>query len=334
MKTQEIADFLSAEIVGDGTVEISGIASVTAAVESEIAFFEKSEMTFESRASCLLVPLDFCGETSQPHIHVKDPKLAFTLVAQKLQKHQRRYFGKNQSKIASSADVRTLEIGAFVTIGEHSYIGEGCQIADGVRVGRNVTIKNLTVIHPNCVIYDNVEIGNNCVIHAGTVIGSDGFGYVKNEVGEHVQFPQIGSTIIGNNVEIGSNCSIDRGSLGTTRIDDGTKIDNLVQIAHNVQIGKRVLIAAQSGIAGSSVIEDDVTIAGQVGIADHVTIKAGAVIGAKSAVFPHKIVRPGVWSGIPVKPLDEYRLQNAHLKGLKKLKDDVKNLKKQGQSGK
>ncbi len=62
-------------------------------------------------------------------------------------------------------------------------------------------------------------------------------------------------------------------------IGEGTKIDNLVQIAHNVSIGRHCLLAAQSGISGSSTIEDDVMMGGQVGMADHLTIGAGAMLG-------------------------------------------------------
>ncbi|MEO7659140.1 MAG: UDP-3-O-(3-hydroxymyristoyl)glucosamine N-acyltransferase, partial [Pyrinomonadaceae bacterium] len=316
MKTQEIADFLSAELIGDGTVEISGIASLASACENDLAFVDRSEISIESSAGCLLVPSDFKAELSQPFIRVNDPKLAFTVIANKLRKTAPIRIAKSPSFIAESANVKTLQIGSFVTIGEGSVVGEDCRIGDGVSIGNNVIIKNGSVIFPNSVIYDDVKIGAECVIHAGSVIGSDGFGYIKDDQGEHLQFPQVGTVEIGDRVEIGANCTIDRGSLGTTRIGHGTKIDNMVHIAHNVQIGKRVLIAGQSGIAGSSVVEDDVVIAGQVGIADHVTIRAGAVIAAKSAVFPNKIIRKGVWAGIPVRPIKDYARQNADLKGL------------------
>ncbi len=328
MKTQEIAEFLSAELIGDGTVEVSGIASLASACESDLAFVDRSETPLGSNAGCLLVPSDFKTDLSQPFMRVNDPKLAFTLIANKLRKNAQVQIAKSPSFIAESANVKTLQIGAFVTIGERSVVGEDCNIGDGVSIGNNVTIKNGSILHPNCVIYDNVKIGTECVIHAGSVIGSDGFGYIKDDQGEHLQFPQVGTVEIGDRVEIGANCTIDRGSLGTTRIGHGTKIDNMVHIAHNVQIGKRVLIAGQSGIAGSSVVEDDVVIAGQVGIADHVTIRAGAVIAAKSSVFPNKIIRKGIWAGIPVRPIKDYARQNADLKGLHDLKSDVKELKK------
>src|SRR6185295_9789490 len=105
-------------------------------------------------------------------------------------------------------------------------------------------------------------------------------------------------------------------------------IDNLVQIAHNVQIGKRVVIAAQTGISGSTVIEDDCVIGGQVGMGDHARVQIGAVIGSQAGILPGKIVRPGVWWGTPVQPLDEYKRQNAMVKGLGRLREEIKELKK------
>nr|MDQ3374251.1 UDP-3-O-(3-hydroxymyristoyl)glucosamine N-acyltransferase [Acidobacteriota bacterium] len=152
---------------------------------------------------------------------------------------------------------------------------------------------------------------------------------VRDGANGYVKFPQIGTVVIEDDVEIGSNSCIDRGALGETRIGAGTKIDNLVQIAHNVRIGKRVVIASQTGISGSTIIEDDCVIGGQVGFGDHATVKSGAIIGSKAGVLPGKIVRAGVWWGVPVQPLDEYKRQNAMVKALPRLREEIKELKRQ-----
>ncbi len=306
MKTKEIAEFLSASLVGDPNIEISAVASLQSAEAGQLSFQSRCE-PFVTEASGVIVPNNFEAASDAALIKIADPKLAFTRIARILHPVELVRSWHGTAYVPTMSTVNAILIGAYASIGEGSNIGESSQIHAGVRVGLNVKIGSSTIIHPNCVIYDGVTIGSDCVIHAGTVIGSDGFGYVRDESGEHVQFPQLGSVEIGNGVEIGSNCTIDRGSLGTTRIGDGTKIDNLVHVAHNVQIGKRVLIAGQSGIAGSSIIGDDVIIAGQVGISDHVTIMPGAMIGAKSSVFPHKVIRAGFWMGIPVEPIREYR---------------------------
>jgi len=184
-------------------------------------------------------------------------------------------------------------------------------------------------IFPNVVIYENVFISNRVKLHAGAIIGADGFGFVRDGANGYVKFPQIGTVVIEDDVEIGSNSCIDRGALGETRIGAGTKIDNLVQIAHNVRIGKRVVIASQTGISGSTIIEDDCVIGGQVGFGDHATLKSGAIIGSKAGILPGKIVRAGVWWGVPVQPLDEYKRQNAMVKALPRLREEIKEMKRQ-----
>jgi UDP-3-O-[3-hydroxymyristoyl] glucosamine N-acyltransferase len=84
-----------------------------------------------------------------------------------------------------------------------------------------------------------------------------------------------------------------------------------------------VVIAAQTGISGSVTIEDDCVIGGQVGFGDHIRVQSGAVIGSKAGVLPGKIVRPGVWWGIPIQPLDEYKRLNAHLSRVPHMRDEL-----------
>ncbi|MGI8469183.1 MAG: UDP-3-O-(3-hydroxymyristoyl)glucosamine N-acyltransferase [Pyrinomonadaceae bacterium] len=331
MKVEEIAKIVEGKLKGDGATEIFRVANFEDASENEISFVEKLELAEaarKSKASCLLIPENFPAELPCS-ITIKNPKLAFAKIAEKLHPFNWRAGWHKTISISENADVRASFIGAFVTVGENSCIGEGTQIAGGTRIGSNVSIGKCAVIHPNCVIYDNVSIGSDCVIHAGTIIGADGFGFVRDGANGYIKFPQIGMVEIGDNVEIGANSCVDRGALGTTRIGSGTKIDNLVQIAHNVEIGERVVIAAQTGISGSTIIESDAVIGGQVGIGDHARVLSGAIIGSQAGVLPGKIVRAGVWWGTPVQPLDEYKRQNARLKGIGRLKDEIKELKKQ-----
>lgn len=338
MKTIFTVSALCAIVDGeqDGAdVEIHSVADLENAAEGEITFVEKpadekfAELIAKTKASCLIVPLGADVQTNAALIRVKNPKFAFAKIAAKIYERENNPEDFHPTSIiADGANVRAFHVGAFVTIGNDSNIEEGARIYDGVRIGKNVEIGKFTVIHPNCVIYDNVHIGSDCVIHAGTVIGADGFGYVRGDDG-YTKFPQIGTVFIDDEVEIGANSCVDRGALGETRIGRGTKIDNLVQIAHNVQIGERVIIASQTGISGSTVIESDAVIGGQVGMGDHARVKSGAIIGSQAGVLPGKIVRPGIWWGTPVQPLDEYKRQNAHVKGLARLKEEVKELKKQ-----
>jgi UDP-3-O-[3-hydroxymyristoyl] glucosamine N-acyltransferase len=328
MKAREIADLVGGELVGDADVDIRRVASIDSAAAGDIAFVERNA-EISTNASCVLVPLDFSFDVPAAKIKVRDPKLAFARAAAVLHLPKQRESQIHPSAVISkTAELgEQLFVGAFVCIGDNSSIGNGSQLRAGSKIGDNVSIGKNCVLHPNVFIEDGCTIADNVILHSGVVIGADGFGYVRDQT-EYVKFPQIGTVVIEDNVEIGANSCVDRGALGETRIGEGTKIDNLVQIAHNVQVGKRVVIAAQTGISGSTVIEDDCVIGGQVGMGDHALVKSGAIIGSQAGVLPGKIVRPGIWWGTPVQPLDEYKRQNSHLKGIARLRKEFSELKK------
>jgi UDP-3-O-[3-hydroxymyristoyl] glucosamine N-acyltransferase len=57
-----------------------------------------------------------------------------------------------------------------------------------------------------------------------------------------------------------------------------------VHIGHDTVVGKNCLFAAQVGIAGATVIEDEVILWGQVGVSKTLTIGKGAELYAQSGV--------------------------------------------------
>jgi UDP-3-O-[3-hydroxymyristoyl] glucosamine N-acyltransferase len=133
--------------------------------------------------------------------------------------------------------------------------------------------------------------------------------------------------VIEDDVEIGAHTAIDRPAVGETRVGAGTKIDNLVQVAHGVRIGRHVLLAAQAGIAGSSVIEDQVTLAGQVGVAGHLTIGKGTIATAQTGI-PNS-VEPGAFlSGYPAIPNRDWLKASAVFRRLPELRKLVSDLER------
>lgn len=333
MKVKELARIIGTETVGNGEIEIDSISEISAAGPSSLAFYEKSDPLPETSAGCLIIgssaQLPTQVAENKAFIIAENPKLAFALAASILLPKEKPFTGISPfASIAESAEIGdNVAIAPFVTIEPGSKIGSGSIIYPGTYVGRGVAIGEDCTIHPNVSISAAAEIGNRVILHSGVVIGADGFGFVRGADGRYTKFPQIGSVVIGDDVEIGANTCIDRGALGNTFIGAGTKIDNLVQIGHNVRIGCRCVIAAETGISGSVVIEDDCVIGGQVGFGDHVYVQRGAVIGSQAGVLPGKIVRPGVWWGTPIRPLDEYKRLNAHINGIERLKEDVRQLK-------
>ncbi|HYE66736.1 MAG TPA: UDP-3-O-(3-hydroxymyristoyl)glucosamine N-acyltransferase [Pyrinomonadaceae bacterium] len=328
----DLAAHVGGRVLGDGSLLIKGVASVEQAQEGEIAFVDEDrflESARESRASCLIVP-EGARVDAKCVIEAARPKLAFALIAELLHPPKRQEPAVHPTAVlAASAKVdESAFIGAYVRVGKAAVIGQGTQVHAGAIIGDGVRVGRDCVIHPNVVLYAGVCLGDRVILHACVVVGADGFGYVRGESGYH-KFPQIGTVLIEDDVEIGAHTCIDRGALGRTRIGRGTKIDNLVQVAHNVEIGERVVIAAQTGISGSTVIEDDAVIGGQVGMGDHARVQSGAVIGSKAGILPGKIVRAGVWWGIPVQPLNEYKRLNAHLSRLPQMREEIKELHKQ-----
>ena len=330
----ELAARVGGRVRGDGSVLISGVAGLETAGAGEIAFIDDGKVSAGARpsgASCLIVPEGAEVKGAQCLIEVARPKLAFALVAEMLHPPRRRAGGIHPTAVvAASANLdESVYAGAWVEVGERTTVGAGTQIHAGAVIGAGVTVGRDCVIHPNVVLYDGISLGDRVILHAGVVVGADGFGYVPDELNVRHKFPQIGTVVIEDDVEIGACTCIDRGALGQTRIGRATKIDNLVQIAHNVEIGERVVIAAQTGISGSTVIESDAVIGGQVGIGDHARVESGAVIGSKAGILPGKIVRAGVWWGIPVQPLSEYKRLNAHMNRLPQMREEIKELRRQ-----
>ena len=334
----ELAESLAGRVIGDPQIRVMSVASLSSAGEGTVAFVDdpKSlESAQGSAASALIIP-EGTGErlretTGACLIEVPKPKLAFARVAGILHppKH-REPFIHPSAVIAKSANVDlTVFIGPHVVIGEGTRVGAGTRIEGGVIIGEQVNVGVDCVLHPNVVLYDDVTIGNGVILHAGVCIGADGFGYVREgeEKGAYHKFPQRGTVVIEDNVELGAHTCVDRAAFGKTRIGRGTKIDNQVHVGHNCDIGERVVIAAQTGISGSVIIEDDVVIGGQVGFGDHIRVMSGAVIGSKAGVLPGKIVRPGVWWGIPIQPLDDYKRLNAHVGRLPHMREEIKELR-------
>ena len=214
-----------------------------------------------------------------------------------------------------------IEPGAI--IGPEAQIGRGSRISAGAVIGYRVTVGRDCFVGPGASI-THALMGNRVIIHAGARLGQDGFGFAMGPSG-HYKVRQVGRVIIQDDVEIGANTTIDRGALKDTVIGEGTKIDNLVQIAHNVVIGRHCVIAAQTGISGSTILEDFVAMGGQCGTVGHIRIGAGAQIGAQSGVASD-IPRGERWGGYPAKPMSSWAREVALLKRLTKRKSPVESI--------
>ncbi len=256
------------------------------------------EQALGSNAGLILANTSLVEGNGEPRlIPVTDARLAFAIVAERLRPI-------TAARLAASAVIAaSASIGPGTSVGDGTVVGEGAQVGAGCDIGARVVIEA------------GVVLGDRVRVQAGAVLGSLGFGYARRSDGSYLLFPQQGSLVIEDDVEIGANTTIDRGALGETRIGAGTKIDNLVHIGHNCRIGRNVILAAQTGISGSSVVEDGAILGGQVGMGEHALVGPGVILGGGAGVLSGKKLRgPGqVFWGRPARPLKQYLRDLARL---------------------
>ncbi len=324
---REVAEIVDGEVVGDGSVVITGVCGIREAKEGDLTFIANAKylpLMRHTRASAIITSREV-EKAVKPIIRTDNPDLAFARMISFLAPnemahpkgiHPTAMIGKG---VTLGEDVA---IQPYVVIGDHVTLGDRTILYAGVFIGDHARIGADTLIYPHVAVRERVEIGNRVIIHSGTVIGSDGFGFSTLK-GVHVKIPQIGTVKIEDDVEIGANVTIDRARFGVTHIKQGTKIDNLVQIAHNVVIGEHSIIVSQVGISGSTVIGKGVVLAGQAGIVGHITIGDNSIVGGQSGGSksrpPNSIVL-----GAPAKPISKFKETNACLQRLPKLYETVK----------
>jgi UDP-3-O-[3-hydroxymyristoyl] glucosamine N-acyltransferase len=301
---EQLAKHIDAKLHGDGTLPITGIASMKGAVPGQITFLADKKFQSnlsECKASAVVMTEDSLKYWHGAALIVNNPYLAYAKLAQYLDTTP------NPAKdIAPSAVIdssaklgNNVSIGANAVIESNVILADNCIIGPGCFIGKNTKIGAGTKLWANVSVYHNCIIGENCLIQSGTVIGADGFGYA-NDKGKWIKIPQLGRVVIGNNVEIGASTTIDRGALDDTIIGNGVIIDNQCQIAHNDIIGDHTAVAGGVIMAGSLKIGRHCLIGGASVINGHMEICDQVTVTGMGMVM-RPITEPGVYSsGIPL----------------------------------
>jgi UDP-3-O-[3-hydroxymyristoyl] glucosamine N-acyltransferase len=328
---RELAKLLDGEVVGDGDVEITGVAGIKEARTGDITFLANPRYeTYirSTKASAVIVDRDHLS-VDKPLIENSNPYYAF-LKAVKIFHGERNDL---PTGIHSTAVLgKRVKLGTGVSLGPHvvvrddATLGNGAVVKAGSYIGARCRLGPEVIIYPNVTLREDSVLGARVIVHSGTVIGSDGFGYAKDGDAYH-KIPQVGNVVIEDDVEIGSNVTIDRATIGTTLIKKGVKIDNLVQIAHNVQIGENSIVIAQVGISGSAEIGSNVVLAGQAGLVGHIKIGDNARVGSQAGVTKSVPADTSV-SGYPAQPHSFSKRLHASLQRLPDLLKRVRGLEK------
>ena len=332
MKLRDIAEQLHCRLEGDGELDIVRVAPIQQAQPGDLTFVASARYLPDlktTRASAVILGKNKGADAAAPCavLEADDPYSAFARAVSLFAGAERPAPGIDPlSAVADDASIgRDVSIGAFVTVGAGASVGARTIVYPLVVIGPGARIGEDCVVHAQVSIRERVVVGNRVTLHDGVVAGSDGFGFAPLKDGTHLKIPQHADVVIEDDVEIGANTTIDRPAIGETRIRAGTKIDNLVHIAHGVSIGRRSLLAAQVGIAGSTIVEDDVMVAGQSGVTGHVRIGARAKVGAKSAVL--QSVEAGAFvTGHPAFDHTDWRKASVVFRQLPALKRRVEEL--------
>ncbi|HYZ90410.1 MAG TPA: UDP-3-O-(3-hydroxymyristoyl)glucosamine N-acyltransferase [Myxococcales bacterium] len=317
LSLDELARQIGAEVRGDRTRRVRGVAGLKEAGPEEVAFFANPRYRADlkaTRAAAVILSEDEAALAPEgaARLVAPQPYVAFAKASALFHPQERPPAGAHPSaQVAAGAEVDpTASIGAGCIVGRGARIGPrtvlhaGSAVLDEARVGADCVLWTGAVVRERCILGDRVLLQPNAVV------GSDGFGFAFDLEGDgsgpiHRKVPQAGIARIEDDVELGACTCVDRATLGETVVGRGTKVDNLVQIAHNVRIGPLSLIVAQVGISGSTDIGAGVVLAGQVGIVGHVKIGDGARIGAQAGV-PNDVPEGATYTGYPAMPHREW----------------------------
>ena len=288
MKLRDIAAALGCELIGDGELEIRGVAGLELAGPDQVTFLANPRYAHKvkhTRAGAILVSEPVRGVPIACLIS-SNPYLDFARTLELFYRPPRPPPG----------------IHPLAAVAPSARIGEGASIGPFAVVGENVVMGRNAVLYPHVVLYEGAEIGDDFCAHShavvrefcrlgnrvtlgnGVVVGGDGYGFAHRADGTHYKIVQSGITVIEDDVEIQSLCSVDRATVGETRVKRGAKIDSLVQVGHACVVGEDNIICGQAGLAGSSILGRNVLLAGQAGVSGHLTIHDNAVVYAQSGI--------------------------------------------------
>ena len=319
---------LGGELIGDGSICVTQVASLASACAGQIAFLANPKFRRqlqETGASAVILSPKHAGETALPRILHPNPYAYYARVVALLNPAPEASAGVHPSAVVNSTLPSSVRVGANAVVGRGVVIGEDAVIHPGVVIGDDVELGEGSCIYAKAVIGRGCRIGKRAVVQPGAVIGGDGFGFAKDG-DDWVKIPQIGRVVIGDDVEVGANTTIDRGALDDTVIGNGVKLDNQIQIAHNVVIGDYTAIAGCVGIAGSTRIGARCTIGGAAMIIGHLDIADGVHVSA-GTLISKSIPKAGHYTGVfPFDQHDHWLHNAAQLRHLDTLARRIKEL--------
>ncbi|WP_407296152.1 UDP-3-O-(3-hydroxymyristoyl)glucosamine N-acyltransferase [Stutzerimonas zhaodongensis] len=316
----ELAERLGAELRGDGSQVVSGLATLHDAGPQHLSFLANAQyrkyLSSTKAGGVLLTAKDAEGYGGCALV-VPNPYLTYARLSHLFERRPVTSAGIHPSAVVDpSASVDpSARIGPHVVIEADAWIGPDVEVGAQTVIGARSRVGAGGRLSARVTLCHDVIIGDRVVIQPGAVIGGEGFGFA-NEQGSWEKIAQLGGVRIGDDVEIGANTTIDRGAISDTVIGNGVKLDNQIMIAHNVQIGDNTAMAGCTGVSGSTKIGRNCMIAGGVGLVGHIEVCDNVFITGMTMVT-RSITEPGSYSsGTAMQPASEWRKSAARIRHL------------------
>jgi UDP-3-O-[3-hydroxymyristoyl] glucosamine N-acyltransferase len=282
-----LAQSLHCQLVGDPSVVITGVSTIEKAGADEVTFLANVKYAAKAKATqaAAVIAAEPLTDVAATLVS-QNPYHDFARALELFYQPPKPVLGIHPTAVVDpSASIgEGASIGPYAVVGAHTVIGVDATLHPHVVIYEGCAIGDQFTAHSHVSVREYTRIGNGVTLHNSVVIGGDGFGFAKDNQGRHRKIPQSGIVVIEDDVEIQTLTSVDRASLGETRIKRGAKIDSLVQIGHACVVGEDNIICAQTGLAGSTTLEENVIMAGQTGSAGHLTIHKDAIVWAQSGV--------------------------------------------------
>src|SRR5258708_4571792 len=139
---QQIADAVAARLSGDGSIQVSGVASIASACSEDVVFVEDRKhlsSALESRAGAVIAG-EFAleGSSAKPLLISDHPKLSFARIARFLSDQIR---DSRTGSVHPTAVVHgSARLALGVTVGVHAIVAENVEIGDGTSIGAGCAI--------------------------------------------------------------------------------------------------------------------------------------------------------------------------------------------------
>ncbi|NBC22648.1 MAG: UDP-3-O-(3-hydroxymyristoyl)glucosamine N-acyltransferase, partial [Gammaproteobacteria bacterium] len=164
-----LADTLSARLVGDADLTITGLGSLGSARPGELSHLSNAayrDQLAATRASAVILAERDLEAWNGPALVVANPYLTFARATQLFARLPSLETGIHPSAVVDeSAEVAAdARLGPGVVVGPGSHIGASARLYANVVVGAGCSIDEDCVVMANAVIYDDVRLGPRCTV--------------------------------------------------------------------------------------------------------------------------------------------------------------------------